>query len=154
MTIFRPAQEIDLRAVYEVFYQAAPAILVAEARGFTARLGKNNRLPTLRPTNKVTYFRIATTDEHQGPAGADYAYKTLHLTRTYVIDDTETYGAGIANEFIKEFTAVGGTILGHASEPATTTSYVSLLTAIATKHPDMIYFGGNDSTGGILIRQQ
>jgi len=37
--------------------------------------GKNNLLPTLRPTNKVNYFRIATTDDHQGPAGADYLYK-------------------------------------------------------------------------------
>src|SRR5437763_12309296 len=38
--------------------------------------GSNNLIPTLRPTNKVTYFRIATTDDHQGPAGADYMYKT------------------------------------------------------------------------------
>jgi branched-chain amino acid transport system substrate-binding protein len=33
--------------------------------------GKNDLLPTLRPTGKVNYFRIATTDDHQGPAGAE-----------------------------------------------------------------------------------
>jgi len=110
-------------------------------------------LPTLRPTNKVNYFRIATTDDHQGPAGADYLYKQ-NVKKVYVIDDAETYGVGIADSFSKEWTSLGGTVLGRSSEPGTTTSYVSLLTQIAPKHPDVIYFGGLDSTGGILIRQQ
>ena len=116
--------------------------------------GSNDKLPTYRPTGKVTYFRIATTDDHQGPAGADYLYNTLHYRKVYVIDDTETYGAGIANRFASEWQKLGGTVLGHGSEPPHTTSYLSLLTQIASLHPDLIYFGGNDSTGGILIRQQ
>jgi len=116
--------------------------------------GSSNLLPTLRPSGKVNYFRIATTDDHQGPAGADYLYKTLGYKKAYVIDDAETYGIGIANSFTGEWKTDGGTVLGRSSEPATTTSYVSLLTQIATTHPDVIYFGGLDSTGGILIRQQ
>jgi branched-chain amino acid transport system substrate-binding protein len=116
--------------------------------------GSNNQIPTLRPTGKVTYFRIATTDDHQGPANADYLYNTQHYKTAYVIDDAETYGIGIANTFSAEWTKLGGTVLGHASEPGTTTSFVSLLTQIASKKPDVIYFGGTDATGGTLIRQQ
>src|SRR6266852_200247 len=116
--------------------------------------GSADLLPTLRPSGKVTYFRIATTDDHQGPVGADYLYKTLGYKKAYVIDDAETYGVGIADTFSSEWKTLGGTVLGRSSEPATTTSYVSLLTQIATTHPDVIYFGGLDSTGGILIRQQ
>jgi branched-chain amino acid transport system substrate-binding protein len=116
--------------------------------------GANDLLPTLRPTNKVSYFRIATTDDHQGPAGADYLYQKLNLKKVYVIDDAETYGVGIANAFVGEWKTLGGTVLGHSSEPGKTTTYVSLLTQIATQHPDVIYFGGLDSTGGILIRKQ
>jgi branched-chain amino acid transport system substrate-binding protein len=116
--------------------------------------GANDLVPTLRPTGKVTYFRIATTDSHQGPAGADYLYKTKGYHSVYIIDDTTTYGVGIADAFSKEWTADGGTLLGRSSEPPTTTSYVSLLTQIASKKPAVIYFGGLDSTGGILIRQQ
>ncbi len=116
--------------------------------------GANNLVPTLRPSGKVTYFRIATTDSHQGPTGADYLYKTLNYHKVYIIDDTTTYGVGIANSFSQEYTTDGGTVLGRSSEPPTTTSYVSLLTQIASKKPDVIYFGGLDSTGGILIRQQ
>jgi branched-chain amino acid transport system substrate-binding protein len=115
--------------------------------------GKNDLLATLRPTNKVNYFRIATTDDHQGPAGADYLYKQ-GARNVYVIDDAETYGIGIANAFVTEWQKLGGKVLGHSSEPGTTTSYVSLLTQIAAMHPDSIYFGGVDSTGGTLVRQQ
>ncbi len=116
--------------------------------------GSANLIPTLRPTDKVNYFRIATTDDLQGPGGADYLYKTGGFKKAYVIDDAETYGIGIADTFSKEWKSLGGTVLGRSSEPGTTTSYVSLLTSIATKSPDLIYFGGLDSTGGILIRQQ
>jgi branched-chain amino acid transport system substrate-binding protein len=116
--------------------------------------GANDLISTLRPTGKVNYFRIATTDNHQGPAGADFLYKTKGYKSVYVIDDAETYGVGIADSFSKEWQTLGGKLLGRSSEPSTTTSYVSLLTQIAAKHPDLIYFGGLDSTGGILIRQQ
>ena len=81
-------------------------------------------------------------------------YKTLNLKKVYVIDDAETYGIGISNAFAKEFTTDGGTVLGHSSEPGSTTSYTALLTQIASKSPEAIYFGGLDSTGGILVRQQ
>src|SRR6266705_2158517 len=110
--------------------------------------GSADLLPTLRPTGKVSYFRIATTDDHQGPVGADYLYKTLGYKKAYVIDDAETYGIGIANTFTTEWKTLGGTVLGRSSEPSSTTSYVSLLTQIATTHPDVIYFVGLDSTGG------
>jgi len=120
----------------------------------TGCTGSNNLISTLRPTGKVTYFRIATTDNHQGGVGADYLYKTKGYKKAYVIDDAETYGIGIANAFIKEFQADGGTVLGHSSEPGSTTSYLSLLTQVASKNPDLIYFAGLDSTGGILVRQQ
>ena len=116
--------------------------------------GANDLIPTLRPTGKVNYFRVATTDSHQGPAGADNLDK-LGYKSVYVIDDATTYGIGIANAFVGEWqNTLKLKLLGHASEPSTTTSYVSLLTQIASLHPDVIYFGGLDSTGGILIKQQ
>jgi len=117
-------------------------------------VGATDFVPTLRPTGKVNYFRIAGTDNFQGQAGADYLFKTQHYKSVYVIDDAETYGIGLADSFEKEWKALGATFLGRSSEPGTTTSYVSLLTQIAAKHPDVIYFAGVDSTGGTLVRQQ
>ena len=119
----------------------------------TGCIGSNALVPKLRPTGNVTYFRIATTDNHQGGVGADFSYKTLGLKSAYVIDDTELYGVGLANAFITEYKAAGGTILGHDSI-ASTTDYSQELTKIAHAKPDVVYFAGLDSTGGISIAKQ
>ena len=116
--------------------------------------GANGKLATYRPTGKVTYFRIATLDKFQGAALADYAFKTKNYKKAYVIDDTETYGVGIATSFVTEWKKLGATVIDRKSVAPTTTSYVNILTQIASTNPDMIFFGGNDSTGGTLIRQQ
>jgi branched-chain amino acid transport system substrate-binding protein len=122
-----------------------------EASGCT---GKNDILSQVRPTGNVTYFRIATTDDHQGGVGADLLYKQLNYKKVWVVDDAEAYGIGVADAFTVEWKKDGGTVLGRSSEPGTTTSFVSLLTSIAAAKPDVIYFGGTDATGGTLFRQQ
>lgn len=119
----------------------------------TGCTGSNDLVPKMRPTGKVTYFRTATTDTHQGAVGADFSYKTLGLKTAYVIDDTELYGVGLANNFVSEFQTDGGKILGHDSI-ASTTDYSQELTKIAALKPDFIYFAGLDSTGGINIAKQ
>ncbi len=117
--------------------------------------GASNIIPTVRPTGNVTYFRLAATDDHQGPTMADYLYKTLNLKTVFVIDDTETFGAGVANAFVAEWTTLGGTVIdGKSHGVKSTTDYTSLLTAAAAKHPDAIYFGGNYSTGGQVVQKQ
>jgi branched-chain amino acid transport system substrate-binding protein len=116
--------------------------------------GASGKLASYRPTGKVTYFRIATLDKFQGAALADYSFKTKGYKKAYVIDDTETYGVGIATSFITEWKKLGGTVIDRKSVAPTTTSYVNILTQIASTNPDLIFFGGNDSTGGTLIRQQ
>lgn len=117
--------------------------------------GADDILKTMRPTGNLTYFRLAATDDNQGPAMADYLYKTKGLKTAYVIDDTETYGAGLAKYFILEWTKLGGTVIdGKSHSVKSTTDYTNLLTAAASKHPDAIYFGGNYSTGGQVIQKQ
>lgn len=106
--------------------------------------GSNDKLPTYRPTGKVTYFRIATRDAFQGAALADFAFKTKGYKSAYIIDDTETYGVGIATSVQTEWAKLGGKLLGRSSEAPTTTSYVNLLTQIAAQKPDVLFFGGND----------
>lgn len=117
--------------------------------------GPNDIIKTVRPTGNVTYFRLAATDDHQGPAMADYLFHTLHLKTAYVIDDTETYGNGIAKFFVQEWMKLGGTVIdGQSHSVSSTTDYSNLLTAAAAQHPDVLYFGGNYSTGGQVIQKQ
>lgn len=116
--------------------------------------GANSQVAKLRPTGKVTYFRIATLDQYQGKALADYAYQTKNLRKVYIIDDTEAYGVGLARNFETEWRTLSGTsVIAHQSIKVTN-SYENVLTQAAASKPDLIFFGGNDSTGGIAIRQQ
>ncbi len=111
-------------------------------------------LKDLRPTGNVTYFRVCTTDDIQGPVGADYAYDKLGAKKVYILDDTETYGKGLADQFEKEFKAKGGTVLGHDGVPKGTTDYSSILTKIASAGPDLLYYGGTSSNNIPLARKQ
>lgn len=108
---------------------------------------------TYRPTGQVTYFRVCTTDDIQGPAMADYAYDKLNIKKIYILDDTEAYGKGIADNFQKEFTKKGGTVLGRVGVPKGTTDYSSILTAAAATNPDGIYYGGTSSNNIPLARK-
>jgi branched-chain amino acid transport system substrate-binding protein len=110
----------------------------------------------LRPTGQVTFFRTATLDQFQGAALAQYAYQTLKYHSAFVMDDTETYGTGLAKNFIHEFHDVlGGTITnGTSTSIKVQNDYNNVLTTAASQHPDLIFFGGTDATGGTTIREQ
>jgi branched-chain amino acid transport system substrate-binding protein len=97
---------------------------------------------------------VATTDDIQGVAAAAFAYTDLGKRRAYVVDDTETYGKGLADVFATQFAKLGGTVVKHDGAPATTTDYTPLLTAVQSQNPDLVYFGGVTATGGGLLRKQ
>jgi branched-chain amino acid transport system substrate-binding protein len=101
--------------------------------------------------DKINFVRVVTTDDKQGPAAARYAVNTLKAKNIYIIDDTETFGKGIADNFQKEAEKLGATIVGRDSAPKTTTDYSSILTAAKALTPDAIYFGGTTATGGARI---
>jgi branched-chain amino acid transport system substrate-binding protein len=104
--------------------------------------------------DKRNYFRVAAPDNIQGPAGADYTYNDLGLHTVYVMDDTEPFGVGVADSFVAQFEADGGTVLKRDSVPKSTTDYTPFFTAAAALNPEAVYFGGTQVTGGGLARKQ
>jgi branched-chain amino acid transport system substrate-binding protein len=103
-----------------------------------------------KPT-EINYVRVATTDDLQSKADADYLAE-LGVKNLYIIDDTETFGKGIADNVDKYWTStLNLKVVGHDSVPKTTTDYASILTTAKSKNPDGIYFGGVTATGGARI---
>jgi branched-chain amino acid transport system substrate-binding protein len=102
-------------------------------------------------TKPNNYVRVVTTDNIQGPAASQYIYDTLGKHSVYIIDDTETFGKGVADAFEADFKQRGGTVVGHDGAPKTTQDYVSIMTAAKAKNPESIYFGGVTATGGARI---
>ena len=103
-----------------------------------------------KPT-EINYVRVATTDDLQSKADADYLAE-IGVKNLYIIDDTETFGKGIADNVDKYWTGtLNLKVVGHDSVPKTTTDYASILTTAKSKNPDGIYFGGVTATGGARI---
>jgi len=109
-----------------------------------------------RPTNpdKIAYVRDATTDDLQGAAGADIAWNTVKAKTAYVADDTTTYGKGLADVFVQDFTKLGGQVLKQDGIPKTTTDFTSYVTTVKGLKPDYVFYGGVTSSGIGLFRLQ
>ncbi len=109
--------------------------------------------PELSRQGFNTFFRVASTDDVQGPRGAVYAAKRLNAKKVFVIDDKTTYGKGLADEFEKEAAKQGMEILGHQGITQGDKDFTPLLTKITPMAPDLIYFGGIYPEGSLLLRQ-
>jgi len=115
--------------------------------------GPDNLVPLLRPTGRVTYFRLVTPDNLQGALAADFAYKRLNYRRVFVVDDAEIDDAGLAPNFISQFTSDGGRITGHIHLQEMS-DYTAQLRKIASTGPDAIYFTGKSARIGAALRRQ
>jgi branched-chain amino acid transport system substrate-binding protein len=118
-------------------------------------LTKGDDAKTLRSSHPdtIAYFRVCTTDDRQGAAGAQFARK-LGFKKVFIIDDNETYGKGLADVFEADFAKLGGTVLGHEHITKNQQDFKALLTKVHSLGPDAIFFGGTTASGGGLVRKQ
>lgn len=100
-----------------------------------------------------TFFRTCATDDIQGPHAAYFAFKKLKAQKVFIIDDKTTYGKGIADEFEKELTRLGVSVLGHEGITQGEKDFTPLLTKIKALSPEVIFFGGMYPEGALLVRQ-
>ena len=109
----------------------------------------------LRPTGKNNYFRIAAPDTVQGPAMADYILKTLKLTKVAVFSDNETFGKGVADNFVKRLTAGGGTLTNRSDfDMKTTSDFKAFINEAKSKGAQAIYAGATSATKACIVRSQ
>ena len=107
------------------------------------------------PTGKRSYGRVVTTDDIQGPADAQFAFKELGSKKVYVLNDTQTYGQGVAKTFADEATKQGMTVLGNDAWKASDANYVALMNKIKAAGADLVFFGGIfDNNGGQLTKDK
>ena len=108
----------------------------------------------LRPSQVNNFFRLTTTDELQGAAAADFAYRKLHLLRAGVISDHEAYGQGLAYSFSARFASLGGTVSGRFDLDPKNPSAMPFLKSMKDAGAQAIYYGGATQAGGCGVRAQ
>jgi branched-chain amino acid transport system substrate-binding protein len=100
-----------------------------------------------------TTFRVVADDVHLGGTLGRYAVKELKGKSIAVIDDRTAYGQGVAEEFEKAVKASGGTIAERQFTTDKATDFTAILTAVKSKKPDVVFYGGMDAVAGPMIRQ-
>ncbi|MFF9847330.1 branched-chain amino acid ABC transporter substrate-binding protein [Streptomyces litmocidini] len=100
-----------------------------------------------------TYFRTAATDVVQGKFAAQYLFKDAGKKKVFVVDDKQTYGAGLAAIFSDEFKRLGGTIVGTDHVTVKETDFSSTADKVKSSGADSVYFGGQYPEGGLLSDQ-
>lgn len=101
-----------------------------------------------------TYYRVVNTDALQGPVGALYLHNSLGLKTYFLVDDQQTYGAGLASHFSAfasrrlGMTQVGSGHLDTSSTSATATSANAVARQIVAKNPQVVYCGCDEPYAG------
>ena len=111
------------------------------AVGLTKPGGEPDEPERYYPTGTRNYTRVIVADDKQGRAGAVWM-RDEGVQGVYILDDQETYGKGIADQFQQNAEALGIQVLGRESVDPNAANYRALMGRIAQLNPDAVYFGG------------
>jgi branched-chain amino acid transport system substrate-binding protein len=99
---------------------------------------------TYYPNGYRNYTRVVATDDAQGAAGAEWA-KSMGKTKAYVLDDTQTYGHGLAASWAIHANAIGIEVVSPNKTTegfdAKSTDYAAIAQKVKASGADVIYIG-------------
>ncbi len=130
----------------------AAAMPIYEAKGIPM-LSPSATNPTLTQKGSAVFNRVPFTDAAQGKAAATFIYEELGFRKIAVMHDGEDYGKGLAEIVKVEFEALGGEVVEFVGITSKEADYTPVLTTIAAKSPELIYFGGYTQDAGVLANQ-
>lgn len=128
----------------------------------SSEIYEKNKVAMVSPANTATEVtdrglstvnRICARDDFQGPAGANYAVKTLKAKKIFIIQDKTAYGSGLAEAFRDAAKKLGAKIVGYEGITVGEKDFNGVLSEAASKKPDLLYFGGVYAEGGLIIKQ-
>ena len=123
----------------------------ATALGLTKPSSDPSEPEKYYPTGERNFTRTIVADDKQGRAGAVWM-RDLGVKSVYILDDQETYGKGIADQFQQNAEGFGIQVLGREGIDPTVANYRSLMSKISQMNPDAIYFGGiTQNNAGQLV---
>jgi branched-chain amino acid transport system substrate-binding protein len=119
-------------------------------------------VPMITPSStnpKVTeigdmIFRVCFIDPFQGYAGAKFARENIKAKNAAVlVDQAQAYAVGLAEEFEKNFTKMGGKVATRQTYTGGAQDFTAQLTSIRSAKPDVIYIPGYYTDVGNIALQ-
>lgn len=136
---------------------------VASTRSLAgAPVAQKHGVPMITPssTNPVItqtgnfIFRVCFIDPFQGEVMAKFAMHSKNLRKAAILrDKSSAYSNGLANDFIKTFTKLGGSIVEDQSYVGGDVDFLPQLQKIFKKQPEFMFVPGYYSEVGLIARQ-
>ncbi len=109
--------------------------------------------PTVTERNMWNIFRVCGRDDQQGQVAGDYILKHFKGKKIAVVHDKKTYGKGLADEMKKTINKGGMKEVLYEGVNTGEKDYSALVSKIKQANPDLIYWGGLYTEGGLIVRQ-
>jgi branched-chain amino acid transport system substrate-binding protein len=105
-------------------------------------------------STKPNIFRACFIDPFQGLVAAKFALENLGAsTAAVLLDQSNDYVRGLAEVFIAEFEAGGGTVVVTENYTADDSDYSAILTKVKDAGPDILYLPDYYSTVNLIAAQ-
>ncbi len=129
---------------------SANIVMVSPANTGVALTGRDNLANQQRKYS--CYYRVATTDDVQGPFAAQYLLGA-GLKKVAIVHDKKTYGQGLQAAFAAEFKKGGGTITATETINPGEKRFSGVVSKILAGSPDAVYYGGEFPEAAPLSKQ-
>ncbi|AXH12364.1 branched-chain amino acid ABC transporter substrate-binding protein [Halarcobacter bivalviorum] len=101
-----------------------------------------------------TFFRNSFPNSAQGEFTADYFVNQKKYQRIAILSDYSSYSDGLANSVVDSIEKLGGNIAFRGKIKSGTQNFTAILTKVKALNPDVIYYSGYYTDGGLLRVQQ
>jgi len=101
-----------------------------------------------------TFFRNSFPNSSQSDFTADYFINTKNYKKIVVLSDYSSYSAGLGDATEASVKKLGGNVVFRGKIKSGTQNFTAVLTKIKAMNPDVIYYSGYYTDGGLLRAQQ
>ena len=101
-----------------------------------------------------TFFRNSFPNSAQGNFTADYFVNVKKYKKIVVLSDYSSYSTGLADSTVKAIEGLGAKVAFRGKVKSGTQNFTAILTKIKAMKPDVIYFSGYYTDGGLIRVQQ
>ena len=109
--------------------------------------------PQLTKQGFKNVFRTMGHDGVGGVVAGHFVVEQMKAKRIGIIDDRTAFGQGLADAFEKGAKEANGNIVAREFTNDKAVDFRAILTTLKSKNVDLIFFGGLDEQGAMLVKQ-
>lgn len=109
---------------------------------------------TLTEHGYWTFFRNSFPNSAEATFAADYMVNVKKYERIAILSDFSSYADGLATAVAATVKELGGNIVAEEKVKAGAQNFTPVLTQLKSKKPDVIFYSGYYSDGGLIRAQQ